>query len=405
MALPSVGRAPVDQFARPARLGRLDSYALRGAAGGGGRRGGLGLTRRHLEQGGAAGDRSLAHRVAGAVRGGHDVTRVAAVQELRARAREQATLWQAAALASVRTTLAAIDPDDDRLAGVAVVLQVAALARGADPGTHRHSAASTSWAEVTAQALTMLERAIDADPADMIDRLVTDLSTRVVRVLTTERDGRLAEVDKLGTNPDHVERIRAAARMRRRHARDGQRLVTARHAARAQDGRRDPTRRAAVTADQSDGSAQSTGCGRRSPREGRGSTTRSSPRRRWSANGLREPAQAVGRAHDRRPRRRDRVGQVVAVQRAHRARPRRDRCQTAHHVVGDRLCVGPRRCRRRARLARYPAAAPGRRVRACWTLRHETASWKAWYSSTCPTTTRPRCRTTSRSTGSSASPT
>jgi hypothetical protein len=47
----------------------------------------------------------------------------------------------------------------------------------------------------------------------MIDRLVADLSARVVRVLTAERDGRLAELDKLGTSPDHVESIRAAVRM------------------------------------------------------------------------------------------------------------------------------------------------------------------------------------------------
>ena len=65
----------------------------------------------------------------------------------------------------------------------------------------------------------------------------------------------------------------------------------------------------------------------------------------------------------------------------------------------------PIRSRRPARLARRAGPAPGVAAVACSTRRRRTPSCRAWCCSTCPTTTRPRCRTTSRSTGWSATPT
>ena len=121
----------------------------------------------------------------------------------------------------------------------------------------------------------------------------------------------------------------------------------------------------------------------------------------------RRPAAAVRDPHGGRDRRRDRLRQVLDVQRADRPGALRGRRTPPDHVVGDGLRVGPRRCRRAARVARDRAAAPDHprldaRQRPA---RRSRPSSTASSCSTCPTTTPPRSPTTSRSTGWSRSPT
>ena len=117
----------------------------------------------------------------------------------------------------------------------------------------------------------------------------------------------------------------------------------------------------------------------------------------------RRPAAALGRPHRGRARRRHRLRQVVDVQRAHRSRARR----------GRRTPARPRRTPPPASGARTrpPSCSTGSRSRRatrssatrCSTRATSTRRSTDWCCSTCPTTTPPRSRTTSRSTGWSGS--
>jgi energy-coupling factor transporter ATP-binding protein EcfA2 len=147
------------------------------------------------------------------VRGGDDQdARADMTRELRARAAEAAGGWQAFAVVAARTALAADDPDDDRLAGVAAAVQIAAVSRGVRAGSGAHTAAGGTRTDAAAQAVDVLRRTLDGDPGAMVERVAADLSARVRVLLAADRDVRLAAVEAAGTSADEVERVRAAAR-------------------------------------------------------------------------------------------------------------------------------------------------------------------------------------------------
>ena len=167
-------------------------------------------TRGRVRQGGAGGRRTLARTGARrSDRPRRELAPAISTDELRTRAAEQASQWQAAALGEVSTALAAVELDPDRLAGVAVLLQVAAIGRGSRSADDPAAATRVRAAE---RALTVLGNAIDADATAMVERLAADLSARVTGMLAADRDHWLAAVEGLGTDMDSVDRIREAAR-------------------------------------------------------------------------------------------------------------------------------------------------------------------------------------------------
>jgi hypothetical protein len=81
--------------------------------------------------------------------------------------------------------------------------------------------------------------------------------------------------------------------------------------------------------------------------------------RRLALNARRDLATRVDALMDQeRQRFIDRLGQVLDVQRPDRPRALRRRRTPPHDVVGDRLRLGWRGCRRAADLAGHPAAPP-----------------------------------------------
>jgi hypothetical protein len=132
--------------------------------------------------------------------------------EVRGRATDAACDWHAFALVAARTALAADDPDDDRVAGVAVVVQIAAVGTGVPSAAGTHSAAEGMRTDAAEQAVAVLRRTLDTDPGPLVERVAADLSARVRALLTADRDSRLAAVAQMGTGPDQLERVRAAAR-------------------------------------------------------------------------------------------------------------------------------------------------------------------------------------------------
>ena len=140
------------------------------------------------------------------------VARARTTHEVRARATEAAGGWQAFAVVAARTALAADDPDDDRLAGVAAVVQIAALGRAVPSGVGTHSATEGLRNDAAEQAVAVLARTLDGDPGPMVERVAADLSARVAALLTADRDIGLAAVADMGTGADQLEDVRAAAR-------------------------------------------------------------------------------------------------------------------------------------------------------------------------------------------------
>ncbi len=142
------------------------------------------------------------------------VARARATRGLRSRASQQAAQWQENVIAEVRTALAASDADAEREAGLAVMVQVLALAGhvSPDPTAVDDGDPSAARARVTAEVRDLLQRSLDTDPSRLVARVAVDLRARATEVLAGERSSRLAGVESLGSGNDQVERIREAAR-------------------------------------------------------------------------------------------------------------------------------------------------------------------------------------------------
>ena len=337
---------------------------------------------------------------------GEDLGR--ASRDFRRKAERTVREWQSGVLEMVRTAGAEKRSTARFLAfgvnGLSVALMVVVFAH-----TAGLTGAEVGIAGGSAVLGQKLLEAVFGDQAvrSLAERASLDLQRRVHELLEPERARYVDLLDSLEITPGTAETLRTAARrvddLRFAAQRIGE--VRSSHpigwsllSDSAAEGEHDVVARG----------GQETGHPRyrpgrahRRPRRGRGRRPRSARRRpgdarRDGGRARRGPAAAVGRPHRRRDRGGHRLGQVLDLQRAHRPGDLGGRRPPSHHLVDDRVRLGRGRRRRSSSSGsashRGTASSgtrcsrPGARTRRC----------RAWCCSTCPTTTPPRCRTTSR---------